>query len=238
METMTITQTINQACNWAVNIAIDNSHGYDQIKRQGPDYDCSSLCINAYEQAGIPVKENGGTYTGNMRAAFVKCGFTAITYKKGMTLLRGDVVLNEKHHAVLYIGNGQIVQASINEKGTTTGGKTGDQTGREIAVGSFYEYKKGWDYVLRYSKKDNEVVKVNIEMTQIQSGSNCAEVGTLQALLNALGFVGKNGKPLSTDHDFGGNTDYAVRNFQKSVGLNPDGIVGKKTWDKILKADY
>ena len=235
---MTTSQTINQACNWAVNIAIDNSHGYDQIKRQGPDYDCSSLCINSYEQAGIPVKENGGTYTGNMRAAFVKCGFTAITYKKGMALLRGDIVLNEKHHAVLYIGNGQIVQASINEKGTTTGGKTGDQTGREIAVGSFYEYKKGWDYVLRYSKKNNEVVKVNIEMTQIQSGSNCAEVGTLQALLNALGFVGKNGKPLSTDHDFGGNTDYAVRNFQKSVGLNPDGIVGKKTWDKILKADY
>ena len=79
---------------------------------------------------------------------------------------------------------------------------------------------------------------MNIEMTQIQSGSNCAEVGTLQALLNALGYVGKNGKALNTDHDFGGNTDYAVRNFQKSVGLNPDGIVGKKTWDKILKADY
>ena len=65
---------IESACTWAVGIANDNSHGYDQIHRQGPDYDCSSLVINAYEQAGVKVKEAGATYTGNMRAAFVKCG--------------------------------------------------------------------------------------------------------------------------------------------------------------------
>lgn len=238
METMSISQTINQACNWAVNIAIDNSHGYDQIKRQGPDYDCSSLCINAYEQAGIPVKENGGTYTGNMRAAFVKCGFTAIAYKKGMTLLRGDVVLNEKHHAVLYIGNGQIVQASINEKGTTTGGKTGDQTGREIAVGSFYEYKKGWDYVLRLENKEAE--KVTIELPVLKEGSRCPEVGMVQTLLNQLGYVGKNGRALTVDDDFapGGNTAFAVANFQKAHGMTPDKIIGVKTYTALFSADY
>lgn len=238
METMTYLETINSAVNYAVGIANDDSHGYDQIGRWGPDYDCSSLIISSWEQAGVPVKEAGATYTGNMRAAFEKCGFKSIPFGSVGVLLKGDVLLNEKHHTAMFIGDNEVVQASSNEKGGIYNGKDGDQTGKEIAVSNYYVYRKGWDYVLRYSKKDSEVVKVNIEMTQIQSGSNCAEVGTLQALLNALGYVGKNGKPLSTDHDFGGNTDYAVRNFQKSVGLNPDGIVGKKTWDKILKADY
>lgn len=142
---------IEKACDWAINIAIDNSHGYDQIHRQGPDYDCSSLVINAYENAGVKVKEAGATYTANMRAAFIKCGFRAIKYTKGMELLRGDVVLNEKHHTLLYLGNNKMVQASSNENGGIYGGAPGDQTGREIYIGNFYEYSKGWDYVLRLS---------------------------------------------------------------------------------------
>ena len=226
---------IESACTWAVGIANDNSHGYDQIHRQGPDYDCSSLTINAWEQAGVKVKEAGATYTGNMRAAFVKCGFKAIKYVKGMELKRGDVVLNEKHHVLMYLGSGKMVQASSSETGGITG-KTGDQTGREIYVGNFYEFSKGWDYVLRYDKQ--EVITVTITMPQLQSGSKCPEVGTVQTLLNALGFVGKNGKKLTVDHDFGANVEYAVKNFQKSKGIGQDGIVGAKTWPLLLSSDY
>lgn len=227
---------INNATAWAVNIANDNSHGYDQIGRWGPDYDCSSLVISAYEQAGVKVKEAGATYTGNMRAAFVKCGFEAIPYKKGMTLYKGDVLLNEKHHTALYIGDGQIVQASSNEKGGIYNGKTGDQTGREIYVGNFYEFSKGWDYVLRYEV--SEVTTVNITMPVLQRGSKCPEVGTVQVLLNSLGFVGKNGKRLTIDHDYGQNVEFAVKNFQKSKGIGQDGIVGARTWPLLLSSDY
>lgn len=227
---------VESACTWAVNIANDNSHGYDQIHRQGPDYDCSSLVINAYEQAGVKVKEAGATYTGNMRTAFVKCGFKAIKYVKGMELKRGDVLLNEKHHTLLYLGDNKMVQASSNEKGGIYNGKTGDQTGREIYVGNFYEFSKGWDYVLRYEV--SEVTTVNITMPVLQKGSKCPEVGTVQTLLNALGFVGKNGKKLTVDHDFGANVEYAVKNFQKSKGIGQDGIVGAKTWPLLLSADY
>jgi hypothetical protein len=42
-------QKILSAINWAVAIANDDSHGYDQTNRWGPDYDCSSLVIQAYE---------------------------------------------------------------------------------------------------------------------------------------------------------------------------------------------
>lgn len=150
-------QTIEKAAQWALQIAQDPSHGYDQIKRWGPDYDCSSFLISAWEQAGIKVKEAGATYTGNMRSAFLKCGFEDVTaeinLKTGVGLRMGDILLNEKHHTAMYIGSGRIVHASINERGVATGGKTGDQTGKEICTRSYYVYSKGWDRVLRYAKE-------------------------------------------------------------------------------------
>ena len=99
---------IERAVSWAVGIAQDDSHGYSQYKRWGPDYDCSSLVISAYEKAGVPVKEAGATYTANMRVAFEKCGFKSIKYGSDTVLIKGDILLNEKHHTALYIGNGQI----------------------------------------------------------------------------------------------------------------------------------
>ena len=226
---------IERAVSWAVSIAQDDSHGYSQHKRWGPDYDCSSLVISAYEQAGVPVKEAGATYTANMRRAFEQCGFKSIKYGSGTVLRKGDVLLNEKHHTAMYIGDGQIVQASIAETGKIYG-KEGDQTTKEIEVRNVYRYD--WDYILRYEEKESEDIIVNVELKQIQFGAKCAEVGTLQTLLNALGFKGKNGRILTTDHEFGQNVGHAVRLFQKSVDLTPDGIVGPKTWDRLLKSNY
>ena len=228
---------VEKAVSWAVGIAQDDSHGYSQYKRWGSDYDCSSLVISAYEQAGVPVKEAGATYTANMRRAFEQCGFKSIKYGSGTVLRKGDVLINERNHTAMYIGNGQIVQASIAETGKIYG-KEGDQTAKEIEVRNFYVYHYGWDYILRYEEKESEDIIVNVELKQIQLGAKCAEVGTLQTLLNALGFKGKNGRILTTDHEFGNNTDYAVRLFQKAVDLTPDGIVGPKTWDRLLKSNY
>ena len=53
---------IESAVNWAVKIANDNSHGYDQNNRWGPNYDCSSLVISAFEQAGCKVKSGGASF--------------------------------------------------------------------------------------------------------------------------------------------------------------------------------
>ena len=151
---------IESAVNWAIKIANNNSHGYDQSSRWGPNYDCSSLVISAFEQAGCKVKSGGATYTGNMRGVFLRCGFEDVTadvnLSTGAGLQRGDVLLNVRHHTAMSIGGGQIVHASINESGRATGGKTGDQTGREICVRSYYKYSKGWDKVLRYAGSRKE----------------------------------------------------------------------------------
>lgn len=145
-------QVIEDAVEWAIGIANDDSHGYDQTNRWGPDYDCSSLIIQAWQNAGVPVKTQGASYTGNMYDAFIACGFIDVTSQvnlsSGSGVVRGDVLLNTVHHTAMSIGNGQIVQASINEHGETTGGQTGDQTGREIYTRSYYNYP--WDKVLRY----------------------------------------------------------------------------------------
>lgn len=237
---------IESACEYGIQLANDDSHGYDQIHRWLPDVDCSSLVCLCYENAGIPVKTKGGaTYTGNLKAGFTKCGFTAIPFNQSVTSLkRGDVLFyhyvkdGKTHgHAILYLGNGKIVQASINEKGTATGGKTGDQTKREVSVGNFYIPAYGWDYVLRYPENEEEET-VDVNMPVLRKGSRCAEVGTVQTLYNALGYTGKNGRPLTVDRDFGDNVEFATKNFQKACGLNPDGIIGLKTWPLLLKANY
>lgn len=146
-----------------IKTANDPRHGYDQIHRWGErsDYDCSSAVITAWEHAGVPVRFAGATYTGNMYSAFKKCGFVDITQsvnlKTGSGLKRGDVLLNRRYHTAMYIGGGQIAQASINEKGTAVGGAPGDQTGKEFLIRSYYNYP--WDYVLRYHETAGRTIK-------------------------------------------------------------------------------
>lgn len=142
---------IERAVSWALSIAADNSHGYDQTNRWGPDYDCSSLVITAYEKAGVPVKTNGASYTGNMVEVFKNTGFIDVTSKvnldTGVGLIKGDVLWKSGHTEMVY-APGYIVGASINENGTTTGGEVGDQTGKEIRTRNYYNYP--WTTVLRY----------------------------------------------------------------------------------------
>lgn len=158
MITMAMTKTekaIKQMEDWAK----DDSHGYDQDYRWGEkgDFDCSSAVIQAWQNAGVPVKSGGATYTGDMKNVFLKNGFADVTSKvnvaTGSGLLRGDVLLNEAHHVAMYCENGKEVEASINEKGTAHGGKPGDQTGKEFLVRSYRNYP--WDCVLWYQESNS-----------------------------------------------------------------------------------
>ena len=152
-----IEKSVQQMIDWAN----DPSHGYDQVYRWGEkgDYDCSSAIIEALERAGIPAKSNGATYTGNMYQVLTKLGFKDVTSEVNMSngsgVLRGDVLLNHVNHVAMSIGNGQLVQASINELGTATGGQPGDQTGQEFYIRSYYNYP--WDCVLRYVEAEETV---------------------------------------------------------------------------------
>ena len=191
------------AVAYAEAIARDDSHGYDQVDRWGnPNFDCSGLVITALEQAGIPAKTKGATYTGNMLGACKKAGMQDVTasinLKTGAGLLRGDVLLNKTHHTAFYCGNGKIVDARINEKGKATGGKSGDQTGKEIMVHAYYNYP--WTNVLRYVEEAPETITSSIssEIYVVKAGDTLSGIAkkygtTTKALqeLNGIADVNK-----------------------------------------------
>lgn len=178
---------IDAAVNFAVSIANNSTHGYDQTYRWGPNYDCSSLVITAYQNAGVPVKSNGATYTGNMYSVFTRTGFvnvkSSINMTTGAGLRKGDVLLSGGHTAMVSNVNGStvtIVHASINEFNGITGGKSGDQTGREICTRSYYN--GGWTSVLRYTK---DTTPVNTSKVYFKRYA-----GTSGSLVDALVAIG------------------------------------------------
>lgn len=134
---------IMKAVQFMIDTANDNTHGYDQSHRNGPDYDCSSLVGTALHESGFNVSPY--SWTGNLESQLRKEGF--VECKEPW--LGGDIHLNTQNHVAMSINNTQIVEATINEKGTISGGKTGDQTGNEIRVTNYYEYNGGWSVHLR-----------------------------------------------------------------------------------------
>ena len=151
---------VEYAVQWAVNIANDDSHGYSQGTRWGPDYDCSSLIISAYQNAGIPVKDLGASRTCDMYNAFRKAGFRDITaqcsLRTGDGLIAGDVVLRPPSggkggHTEMVCSPGMLVGAHASETGGSYGTE-GDQTGHEVDVRKYYN--SSWVYALRYDGND------------------------------------------------------------------------------------
>ncbi len=140
-----VSSKIENALQWAISIANDNSHGYSQSNRWGPDYDCSSFVISALKYAGFDV--GSATYTGNMRSQLTQHGFTWIPWSQissTANLMRGDILLNEVSHTEFYLGNGQNIGAH-SDRGYP---QTGDQTGTEVSASGYYNHP--WDGVLRY----------------------------------------------------------------------------------------
>ena len=132
---------IEKMLDWAVKIAADDTHGYSQTNRLGPNYDCSSFVSSAAKQAGFRVSADLNTRT--MKEAFKAAGFEWIKWSDiggPANLKRGDILLNEASHTVLYLGNNRCVAA----RGVK------DRTKAEQISEHDY-YNGNWDGVLRYN---------------------------------------------------------------------------------------
>ena len=251
-------EIIEKALKWAKDTAKDDTHGYSQANRWGPDYDCSSFIISAYEQAGLKLREAGASYTGNMKTAFLRCGFTALPDLPVSRLEPGDVLLNERHHAVMYIGNGKVVAARSSDGFP----QSGDQSLREICVQNYYDYP--WDCVLRYAPQVNseqsteysgqgrvectghsaqctvedviasaarQSVDCDVALPVLKQGDKGIAVKIMQELLIDAGF---SCGPDGADGDFGPNTAKALKRFQSARELAADTVCGKETWEELI----
>ena len=152
-----------------VSVANNDAHGYDQTNRNAPDYDCSSLVGTALHEAGFNVSPY--SWTGNLRKQLLDNGFKELPVNADR--MKGDIFLSEKRHVVMCVDKNNIVHATSNEFGTATGGKVGDQTGKEICVRSFYTPSYGWDFHFRYqgeNEASNDVVSVDTIAREVIAG--------------------------------------------------------------------
>lgn len=91
-----------------------------------------------------------------------------------------------------------------------------------------------------YRKAVEEAIEEGVKVTYIDAskdiprptlrkGDESENVRALQDMLNAFGQYGG----LEVDGVYGRDTEASVRAFQHDNGLNPDGITGPLTWDKL-----
>lgn len=145
---------------------LEGNLGYDQMERwnikYGGECDCSSLVIWCLHEAGFDTGNNprygfwpttGATYTGNMSYVLTQRGWKRLPNDGHPKA--GDILLSDAHHVAVYVGNGQLAQASNGSGGKAHGDAAGDQ-GNETNVRAYYNYP--WNCYLRYTGKDDEEV--------------------------------------------------------------------------------
>ena len=258
-----VEQVRNDAVDFAVRMANDNSHGYSQAVRSlynitnPTSFDCSSLVCTAYYYAFIKNGLNKEanylkshcSYTGNM-LNMTNCGFEIVARNQTAhkEMIKGDIELNTTYHTALAIDKNNIVHARSSE-GTSD---TKDGSGNEIRTQAWYLYSHGWTHRLRFTGKGvnfdgltplpstptstpgRSDYMFNPEI--VQKGSTGTSVLLLQEILRARGFKGKDGKELGLDRSAGENTIYALKAYQKSRNgaLEVDGIAGTDTWKDLI----
>ena len=236
---------IEAATTWMENLAEDNSHGYSQANRWGPDYDCSSAIITAWQQAGVPVKDKGATYTGNMRSAFLACGFKLVTQSvnlaTGEGLKRGDVLLNDLSHTAMYIGGNRIVHARSSEGNSIPG----DQSGNEIRTQAYYNSSTDpWLCVLRYPETinydddaDAEPVSEGLKPDGICGPRTWETIAEMIAEFPSLECVtDERGRIIKMPHDWHVAMLQAFLNYiDEDVYLDMDGDYGPLTAAAVAK---
>ncbi|MBQ6626370.1 MAG: CHAP domain-containing protein [Ruminococcus sp.] len=132
---------------------------------------------------------------------------------------------------------------SVNNDGTLTTieGNTGSTKNGEVKRCTRYMSQVAC--ACRPSYKAEPKIKFstyNIKMSKLWRDSlknKKEQVLTMQCLLYAKGYKGKDGKALVLDGDFGENTEYALKTFEKAKGLDKHGVSGvceRAKWAALL----
>lgn len=233
--------------------------GYDQSNRwdirDGGECDCSSLVIHALREAGFDTGD--ASYTGDLSANLTSHGWVRLSPVLSQ-LRKGDIILKDQHHVCMVVsGTGtsaKIAEANIDENGRIYGGRAGDQTGNETRVIGVYEYRGGWDCILRYGGAGAKNI-VTIDgvwgyqtMSAAQRWLGTPVDGTISGQpneyrsyfpnVNCIQYTNTSAGSLwvkSLQRKLGGLTvdglfgNYTRKAFQKWLDVYPDGYIGRVT---------
>jgi hypothetical protein len=149
-------------------------------------------------------------------------------------------------HIGLYVGNGEVIELrgfsygcqrnKLNKRAFSTWGLypyveyTAEQASLAAQAANGTKTDNSPQKAETAQKTENKAESVVYNMKTLRVGNTGTQVKVLQWLLNhttdyTSGVV---------DGIFGTKTLAAVRQFQQANGLTVDGIVGKKTWEKLL----
>ena len=149
------------------------------------------------------------TYTGNMRSAYRAAGYEVLTDSKYLT-------------GYQYLLPGDILLNDEHHVATNL------STGSKASAASTVPSASGKTVLMG---------ECTIPAHWFLKGAEHPEIKSIQRLLNAKGYKGKDKKKLTVDGILGDNTAYAIEQFQRKSGY-PEGTnwgtVASKTWQLLL----
>lgn len=143
--------SVEKMMQWAESIANDQSHGYSQASRNGPDYDCSSFVYYALQAGGFDVIGIRG-YAGVADAGLWEdlskiTGWKKYNYSDVQgSIQRGDILMRLNAHVALAADSIRTVEAIGQSYGSAETGDQGEEIGFHNIEG------RHWDEVYRYQK--------------------------------------------------------------------------------------
>ena len=100
--------------------------------------------------------------------------------------------------------------------------------GNKLDCNVFYGSEDDWK-ALAGKSEIKVMINVAADLPELKKGTTGRAVRVLQFILGLEGFT------LATDGIFGAHTEVCVKSWQSVHNLTTDGIVGKKTWSKLLE---
>lgn len=214
-------------------VGYDQSQRWTWLDRQNKtilnyaEADCSAACLGLAWLAGYPVAIDGTAYTGNAEELLTAAGFTSTDisswplYRITSEIQTGDMLLGPGH--IVLVGTPTSwLSAEHDERGASTGGQAGDQTGQEVRWRPPYMRSKGWTRRLRPPADDTVELATPTRTPLTVDGDYGPR--TKRALQEWLG--------VTVDGVIGPKTKVAL---QKRLKVKADGQIGPVTIKALQK---
>ena len=173
-------------------------------------YDCRGFTAWLLRQFSLDLYGDGATTQYNTKSNWIRRG--PISEMPDCVCCVFRQVGNKMEHTGMHVGGGVVVDCSVNVRSVGMSG----WTHYAIPVGLYSEGE----------------IPVEIVKRTLRKGDSGEDVRELQETLNALCY-----NCGDADGVFGTKTKNAVVAFQTDAGLDPDGVVGRKTWAALAEAE-